>query len=481
MRLRWLFASLLAAASCPAADQPLAISSEAKAVLAQIRPDSLKGHVSFLASDLLEGRGTPSRGQDLAAEYIASQFRRAGLEPAGDNGYFQTARFVTFEDNRQGLRFEVTGLGPIAPEKLTLQNITAISLKDAEAVKFGPDGDLTGKVVIVYAKDFATMMRARQRMNQQKPALVVFTGPAVRSAPSRRNLSPADARPNTASAVAIADDKFAAEVEKAEAGSLPFRITAEIAAPVEKPVTLRNVAAILRGSDPALKDTYEMVTAHYDHLGIKKDGEGDLIYNGANDDASGTASVLEIAAALATMQPHPRRSIVFVTFFGEEMGLLGSRYYGAHPLVPLAKTVADVNLEHMGRTDSDLGPHIGMVNFTGFDFSDVTATFKRAGEATDIRVVKDEANSDPFFARSDNQAMADMGVPAHTISVSYEFPDYHKVSDEWPKVDYDNMARVDRMVALGLLAIADNPQAPRWNEAAPKAKKYVEAGKKLTQ
>lgn len=172
---------------------------------------------------------------------------------------------------------------------------------------------------------------------------------------------------------------------------------------------------------------------------------------------------------------------MFALVFGEEIGLVGSRYYAAHPAFPLAKTVADINLEHMGRTDSDLGPHVAMVNFTGFDFSDVPATFRRAGELTGIGVVKDEKNSDPYFARSDNQALADAGVPAHTVSVSYEFPDYHRVGDEWQKVDYENMARVDRMLAVGLLAIADNPQPPKWNEAEPKAQRYVEAAKKLIQ
>src|SRR5258705_2920653 len=114
--------------------------------------------------------------------------------------------------------------------------------------------------------------------------------------------------------------------------------------PIGKPVNLRNVVGLLPGSDPELADTYVLLSAHYDHLGKKPSGEGDLIYNGANDDASGVAAVLEMAAALSGAKPHPRRSILFITYFGEEKGLLGSLYYGRHPLFPLKKTVAEFNL-----------------------------------------------------------------------------------------------------------------------------------------
>src|SRR6202030_20223 len=117
-------------------------------------------------------------------------------------------------------------------------------------------------------------------------------------------------------------------------------------------------------------DTYVMLTAHYDHVGMRATGE-DRIYNGANDDGSGTVSVVEIAGALAALDPRPKRSILFVTFFGEERGLLGSRYYGRHPIVPLEKTIADLNLEQVGRTDATDGPQIGTASITGFDFSEL--------------------------------------------------------------------------------------------------------------
>src|SRR5260370_29169789 len=114
-----------------------------------------------------------------------------------------------------------------------------------------------------------------------------------------------------------------------------------------------------------------MLTAHYDHLGLAQTGE-DRIFNGANDDASGTASVLEVANALAALHPRPKRSVLFILFCGEEKGLRGSRYYVDHPLLPLAKTVADLNLEQLGRTDAPEGPHLKTANVTGCDCSDMT-------------------------------------------------------------------------------------------------------------
>jgi Zn-dependent M28 family amino/carboxypeptidase len=201
---------------------------------------------------------------------------------------------------------------------------------------------------------------------------------------------------------------------------------------------------------------------------------GDSICNGANDDASGTASVIEVANALAALPERPKRSIVFLAFFGEELGLVGSRYYSAHPIFPLAKTVADLNLEQLGRTDVDSGSSVGVVNVTGFDYSTLTDAVVKAGGVTGLQVVKDEQRNERYFAQSDNQALADAGVPAHTLSVGYEFPDYHQPGDEWPKLDYNNLAIVDRTVALAVYQVADSTGAPQWKELPP-THRYIQA------
>nr|WP_315477321.1 M28 family peptidase [uncultured Undibacterium sp.] len=337
------------------------LSPAMQATVERISADSMRGHLTFLASDLLEGRDTPSRGLDLAAEYIAAQFRVIGLEPAGNDGYFQTADWN------------------------------------------------------VLKKDL----------------------------PRRRSAAPAPA-------------------PEAEPSS---------------PTIVRNVIGVLRGSDPALKDTYVLVTAHYDHIGIKANAEGDKIFNGANDDASGTVSVIELAKAFAGMKERPKRSIVFMTFFGEEKGLVGSRYYGKNPVFPIEKTVAGINIEQVGRTDDSEGAQVASVGVTGFDFSEVGAIIKQAGDKTGINVWKHPVNSDKYFGASDNQALADQGIPAHTISVAYGFPDYHGLGDEANKIDYENMAKVDRAVAVAIEHIANSKDAPKWDEKNPKAAKYLEAWK----
>jgi Zn-dependent M28 family amino/carboxypeptidase len=245
-------------------------------------------------------------------------------------------------------------------------------------------------------------------------------------------------------------------------------------------VKLRNVIGVLRGSDPALKDTYIIVTAHYDHLGMKPpDVDGDRVYNGANDDGSGVVSVIELAGALASMHPHPRRTIVFMTVFGEEKGLLGSQFYSRHPAFPLDRTVANVNIEQVGRTDDNDSTQLSSATFTGFTYSQLPALFAEAGKVIGVKVYDRNPGNDPYFARSDNQALADAGIPSHTVAVALEFPDYHQVGDEWHKIDYTNMTLVDRMLGLGIISLANDPEPPRWNESNQNTLKYITAWKNL--
>ncbi len=462
----------------------------AQQIAARLTANDLKADVSFLASDALEGRGTPSRGLDVAAEFIAAQFRRAGLETTGDDGYFQTAPFVSVTPNLDGLDLTLQiGDSVIKADRgsIAIGDPVAVDLSKAQAVKVStadteglnaltPE-QVRGRVLILEVAGGPAGRGGGRApaalLARVRPALVLML-----LARPMGQVAGATARLRDASAVAVPTLLVWDEaVRKAlgEAGTAEVSVTARIPAPGVVPVKLRNVIGVLRGSDPALKDSYVLITGHYDHLGIRGTGEGDHLYNGANDDASGTASVIEIAHTLASLPSRPKRSIVFVALFGEELGLLGSRYYAQHPVFPLAKTVADINLEQVGRTDVDSGSRVGLVNVTGYDYTTLTAEFKKAGEAFDIQVLKDEKNSDPYFARSDNQAFADAGVPAHTLSVGYMFPDYHQAGDEWPKIDYENMAKVDRTVALAILRVADNPVAPAWNAENPKTERYVKA------
>jgi hypothetical protein len=466
VRSKRLFAALVAAAAAFAQ-----IPTEVRPALDRITPGDLKGDVSFLASDLLQGRATPSPGLDIAAEFVASKFRAAGLEPAGDDGFFQTAHVRQVEADMTGFKLEISnGKDTIVlePDSVAARNTGPVDLNGVDAVKSSA-AERKGKVVLA---TFDDLQRAGgfEEFKKSGAAMIIVSGFRPRPSP-RIVIDESDTSP----VVFVRSDRVSALLKS----GAPIKVSAHIAAAKQKPVVLRNVAGVIHGSDPALKDTYVLVTAHYDHIGTKPDGEGDRIFNGANDNASGTASILEIANALNRLAVKPRRSIVFIAFFGEEEGLLGSRWYDHHPAVPLAKTVADINLEQMGRTDDRAGAQVGTATMTGFDFSDLPQTFAKAGELTGIKVYNDEKRSDAFFARSDNQALADSGIPAHTMAVAYEFPDYHGLGDEWQKIDYVNMAKVDRMVALGVWMLAQSDKVPAWNTANPQAKKYAAAGARL--
>ncbi len=188
-----------------------------------------------------------------------------------------------------------------------------------------------------------------------------------------------------------------------------------------------------------------------------------------------------VGRALAGLKQRARRSILFVTFFGEEEGLIGSEYYAHHPVWPLDKTIAQLNLEQVGRTDSTEGPQLSNATLTGFDYSDLTGYVQRAAAGTGIRIYKHAQNSDAYFGSSDNLSLAEVGVPAESLGVAFDFPDYHAVGDEWQKIDYANMAKVDRAVALALYWMADSDQPVRWNEANPKIAPYVKAWKERGQ
>jgi hypothetical protein len=141
--------------------------------------------------------------------------------------------------------------------------------------------------------------------------------------------------------------------------------------------------------------------------------------------------------------------------------------------------VADVNLEQVGRTDSTNGRQVNDASLTGFDYSNVTKFFEQAGRETGVRVYMDKEASGPYFTRSDNAALAEAGVPAHSLTVAFDYPDYHGLGDRWQKIDYENMARVDRMIALGVLDIANSAKAPEWNAQNPKTLPFREAQRRL--
>ncbi len=216
-----------------------------------------------------------------------------------------------------------------------------------------------------------------------------------------------------------------------------------------------NVLGVIRGSDPALKNEYVLVDAHYDHLGIGRPVNGDSIYNGADDDASGVTAVLEIARQLMK-GPRPKRTVVFATMMGEEVGLLGTNWYIAHPAIPLDKMAANLEIEMIGRPDS-LAGGVGRAWLTGYERS----TMGDELAANGIPIVADKRLDQQFFQRSDNIAFARRGIPAHTLSSFNLHSDYHQPSDDISRIDFVHMAGVINAGARAVRLLTDGPK-PQW-------------------
>jgi len=462
----------------PAAPQSPPLPPGGERILASISGDVLRGDLSFIASPLLEGRGTPSRGLDIAAEFIAAQFRGAGLEPAGDNGYLQTAKVWHVLPPGPGFEIrmlEGTRAMAVSPDKTTVVSQGPLHLSSTpvykldEAARPRPD-DLRGKVVLLSARRSGAVCEAKMAAALHPAAFLEIgasnppPGLPVLVDPEEESRQYGDVP-----RVILTDPEASSALEEAGTGNTAITMSIELPGSTVTAANVSNVIGLLRGSDPALRDQYVLVTAHYDHLGRNDSG---TIYPGANDDGSGTVSVIEIARALAALPVRPKRSLVFMTFFGEEEGDLGSRYYACHPRFPLAATVADLNLEQLGRTDSTAGAQVSNATLTGFRYSNISGTLREAGRFTGVNVYE-AANDESYFDRSDNQTFAEHGIPAHTIVVAFVYPDYHAPGDTWQKVDYGNMAKVDRMIALGALMLADSAQPPQWNRSNSSVSQYV--------
>lgn len=227
--------------------------------------------------------------------------------------------------------------------------------------------------------------------------------------------------------------------------------------PAERRVLDANVIGMIPGADPKLQGEVVLISAHYDHVGIgRPDASGDSIYNGADDDASGVVAVLEIARALGR-GPAPKRTVLFLLATGEEVGLLGTRWFIEHPPVPLDRVVANLEIEMIGRPDSLAGgPGKGWL--TGYERSTMGEMLRAGG----IPIVADPRPEQNFFMRSDNIAFAYLGIPAHTLSSFNLHEDYHRPSDDVDKVDFEHMAQVIE-AAIQATRILTDGTVPVWN------------------
>lgn len=459
-----------------------------------ITENRLRAHLTFIANDLLEGRDTPSRGLNIASEYIAAQMALLGAKPGGENGtYFQTMKWGTEKLDPAATTLSVNG------KSLTIgEDFIPTSLGSVEVtgdVVFVPSGwakndgsvnpykgiDVKGKIVVtdgqgpdgVNRRDLFTQWTNPGAGGMDAGALAVVT---IESTPDpaqwKRNLdrlvaggryrvmdsSDTTTFPVLAMSTEAAQPLFSAQIATPTADGLKaagLKSSAKISlkmTTIKDVQTARNVIAVVPGVDPVLKNEYVGVGAHYDHLGIgRADAKGDTIYNGADDDGSGTVALLEMAHALMT-GVRPRRSVVFIWHCGEEKGLVGSHYFATHPTIDLKQMKFMVNIDMIGmaKKEGDTNPANKMLAGKHECYLIGPKTI-----STTMRPIIDQANAavdniklndyydrvdDPerIFYRSDHISYIEQGVPA-VFMFSGLHENYHRPSDEVSAIDFDQL------------------------------------------
>jgi hypothetical protein len=421
--------------------------------------------MTFLASDALNGRGSGTRDEWIAATYLGSQMLLAGLEPLGDDGGFvqkvEVERFQTTAPPvlvAGGSRYAHGGhmlvqAAPAAPVSGPLFKYVPGAPVRAGAVLLmpepaaGPPARATaeataGAALLLYPE--TTAIRGRwEQLASRIPSPAPRLAGVQAAAPSR----PASVVLDAASHAAVAT--------LAEGTAMALEIDVRPAATS----ATWNAVGRLRGSDPSAASEVILLSAHLDHVGSRPAREGasdaDTIYNGADDDASGSIAVLELARALAA-GPRPRRTIVFAFFGSEEAGGYGSRYFADKPVVPLSQLVANLQFEMIGRPDAAVPPHT--LWLTGYERSNLGPSLARQG----ARLVRDPHPDQNFFMRSDNIQFARRGVVAHTVSSFGLHQEYHQPSDEVRHIDFAHMTDAIRSMLEPVRWLADSTFRPEW-------------------
>lgn len=413
-----------------------------------VRPEWVRAHEAFLASEALEGRGSATRDEAIAAAYVASQFESFGLKHApGMQTYLQTANVV-----RARLAGASLVSGDIVVSGLTVLVGAAEGTGGKLAVFNGKDPkDIPGGEVVLAAGDGDGMQLYRAAARKNVRLLVLRESEktaalqkALGGKPRMPTFLDGAPREDRTVMVVLPGDRFDALAKKPGA-----EVQVKLDVTRDASVTT-NAIGWLPGSDP--KAGVILLTAHLDHLGRRPDG---TIMPGANDDASGTTAVLELARALAAGQPL-KRGVLFVAYGSEEIGGLGSTWFGMHPPVPLADMVANIEFEMIGAQDPKLPA--GQMMMTGFDRSNLGETLKSHGAL----VTADPYPDQHFFERSDNYSLALKGVVAHTISGWAVIPTYHSAKDDLASLDIAFMTRAIQSLVAPIRSLANSADRPQW-------------------
>jgi hypothetical protein len=412
--------------------------------------------MEFLASDAMNGRGSGTRDEWIAAAYLAAQMRKWGVEPLGDDGGYVKA--VNLE------RFEVTsppvltvGDARFAQGKEMIATAVTAAKIAGRLQKYTPGADVGPQsVVLIPELDqalAAATSRAAVTLVRASPAnLKNWTQIASRPVffPVRIIDVPATPRP---ARVIVQPDAYAQLERMADGTSVTLDVQVKAAAKSQT----WNALGKLAGRDPVLSKEVILLTAHLDHLGSRpsgKDGE-DTIYNGADDDASGCVAVLELMEALAT-GTRPKRTLVFTWFGSEESGGYGASFFINRPPVPLTQIVANLEFEMLGRPDSSVPAQT--LWLTGYERTNLGPELARRG----ARLVADPHPQQNFFARSDNYQLALRGVVAQTVSSYGLHKEYHAVSDDVQHVDFAHKTEAIRSMLEPVRWLANSTFKPEW-------------------
>lgn len=394
---------------------------------------SVKSHLETLSSDDMRGRHALDEGAEKAADYIAKNFKKIGLKPLeGDEDFFQEFMLHQFKSTSISLT--------INDRSIKDEHVLVVS--GAEHIQWDEDSELE---TIHIGKDDA-IGQVFSRIKQGNGDMLVTVDPVHAKMFSRykyyfdhRNYS-----------VDGQDKDVKIMVLSAQSASDELVVDIKMS---RKDFTMKNVVGTIPGKR---EDEFIIYSAHYDHIGVISPVEGDSIANGADDDASGTVGVIELANHFS-QHDKPERTLMFVAFTGEEMGMLGSKYFSK--TVEPDEIIAMVNIEMIGKP-SRFGPNSAFI--TGFDESDFGSILQSETKDFDFEFHPDPYTEQNLFYRSDNATLARLGVPAHTISTDQIDIDslYHTVNDEIESLDIDHMTQTIRGVALGTQPLVNGSETP---------------------
>lgn len=427
---------------------------------------SVRAAMTFLASDAMQGRGSGTPFERITAEYVGSQFLRFGLEAAGENGwdgkpgYVQT---VTITRNSfasaPSLRFGTT-MAEHGKEILVLRANTDKLSGPLQRLNLG-DKPSPGAAVLVRVAADASPQEASQGMQSLiaggASVVMIEETPQYRAnwaSISGRRLGFTTSTAKPAATVVLSKD-VATQMAALPDGTL-IELSGSLA-PVQTSNTW-NAIGKLTGSDPKLSSEVVVLSSHLDHVGVRDNTPGgDKIFNGADDDASGTVAVMELARILAARQ-RPKRTVYFVAFGSEEAGGYGSGYFADNLPFPKEKFVANLQFEMIGRPDPKVKAE--ELWLTGYDRSDLGPELAKRG----AKLVQDPHPQENFFQRSDNYTLARRGIIAHTVSSFGLHTDYHRPTDELDTIDFAHMTNSISSMVKPIDWLINSSFRPSWVE-----------------